>query len=329
MRKQPFFYFLLIAPILVTVLLFACNNETTPDNPEGRTDGTLTARVTLPDKPKMWLDMGTSLKREGHYAGIHAKLTEYTGVEEREFLTYDSLAFAKMIDHFKSLNYKWLDVIIANDATNKLTLLYQPTSAAGKLDYYTLPNNADTFDPTNSQYHLINSDAETMIKAYQKVPTLGRSKMTILKEGLDKKDSLNYKDKNPRKNPLRNTLKIGFDNTSIEEMMKEIDYQSEANNNKVSGIRVMFAMIGPKGLERGEFAEKYKNRLVIHFEFTKSTPTNKYEVFYIDTTHNAQYPSIGFGQRRSQEKSVEQLGLLFFGLDKGQLCPAHCPEEGG
>lgn len=317
MRKQSTLYVLLVSSLIVTRLATAGN-----DHPSGNTvnDDSASAKIVAdptPRKPRMWLTMAISKKRETDYVPVRQKLKTSCGIEETEYLFYEVEAFEKMIDHFILLKYKWLNVIIA-EVNHKLTLLYQPIDDTDRMGYYTLSDKQPF-------YLLDKKVALEMINAYRT-----SCKMRILKEDLDKGDELNYIGEIKQDTLFYNTLSIVHHRAAIKEMIKEIHYQDTENGNKVSGIRAIFSMIGPNGLESGGYAGRYKNRLNVHFEFTKRNLNNIDEIFYIDTTRSTKNPNRTFGSRRDPVILKDEKYMVpnqRVGLDKGQLCPAHCPEE--
>lgn len=315
--------------ITLMLLITACKNPQVTDQQTTVPHNALTTAFTAHPKPRMWVDMYTSMRRVAYFAGTHAKLTRFInrpGMRELETVFCTESAFEKMIHYFDSVKYVWLDVIIA-DNNDRLTLLYRPVSRAGNLDYYMLPDNAVDFIPSDPTFHPGNTNAEKMIKEYLKTPPIISSKMKILKENLDKNDLENYED-HDRHNPFLNTKSIRYDSSSINEMIREVHYQDTANGNKVTGIKAMLAMIGPDGMERGLDSGLYKNRLLVLFEFTKRNSGGVEEIMYIDTTRNASDRSFGFMDRRQQDTvTLKEAGWTYIskGLDNGQLCPSSCP----
>ena len=117
---------------------------------------------------------------------------------------------------------------------------------------------------------------------------------------------------------LSDTRSILYCVSNIKEYLNEREYQKE-KGVILTGIKIDFASYTNKGhVACNENKTKYKNRLIIQFEYVKKNKKGEDEIFDIDDQHEGRQPQCNtLNLLKGKEKILT--------ADNGLLCPANCP----
>jgi hypothetical protein len=274
-----------------------------------------------PPVPNMWIDSGRSKARIASYSSKNQLLSAYIKKKEADSIFFPGKSFRALIDTFENTKkFGALRVYIAsygNENTtvvpagfgNLLTLIFAPVDLNGKElgSYYSIIPNGK-FDAKSDSCNL-----KPGIVAEWRDSNYIAKKIPVLLPTIT-----NIPD-NQAKGVFSDTRSIVYPEPYIKQLIKEIEYQ-HANGIDISGVRAFFAAYTATGNEDNN--NRFANRLIIQFEFTKNV-NDKHVTFYLENT-------TGFNQRPPKLPPVSGgFGLLKpymnFLLDNGQLCPPTCP----
>lgn len=270
--------------------------------------------------PSMFVKKDVGKMFEQNYIASGSKydlLSSYLKTKkETKSIFYSRDAFISLITYFESLKPApaYVRVFIASYSQsgadvplgweNQLCLLFCPEDKAEKsLGYFMISDHDFKFQLINDQ------TAAEWIKNY----TDGE-KMKILTGNIP------HTNDNLFNGTVSDTRSIKYTQDDFDQLLIEIRYQRDTLNIPVSGIQAFFAAYNSAG---DYVTGKFKNRLLVQFEFMKKI-AGADQVFYIEETPR---PS-SFKRTKKNLKPQSLLNNLsidrMFSEDNGQLCPTFC-----
>jgi hypothetical protein len=274
-----------------------------------------------PPKPNMWVPKADGINRKDNFLNNNSNiesdskyslLSQKIQEPETASIFYSLKSFQNLLATFetqaKATNqpFGYFRVYIASyfedsggyvpKGFNKhLTLIFAPA----------LSPNSDVGD-----YYVINPDG-TIAKLpksvkngwinYYAIEKLSQLHNTIYKNDPD----------NQSNNPESDTRSVVYHWANVLQLVDtEANYQIDTNHIALNGIQIDFAAYNDDGNKNG----KYKNRLIIQFEFTKLNISGQSEEYYIEDTKDFKFRS---NPLRPEPNLVEP----YITNDNGQLCP--------
>lgn len=310
MKKQNPQTYLLSLPVLslaLSLFLFtACNNAPgrTHDDPPCPHDG-------KDPLPYMWVPKEKSIERTKLFKHKHDLLQAQQPTKpETDSIDFDVSSFRGMLEHIKDLSDKkrvdaWIAAYgdegtdsVPSGLGNTLTIIFTPVNSGDQIvEYYTLPPKSKGFDIKKNG--LTQKIAEGWMNNYALL------KMPYILPTIDDKDHDNYTDGKPTpdKKTFSDTRNMRYDFDDIMALDTEINHQASTNNITISGVRAYFSAYPATG----NADRKYKNRLLIQYEFLRKDSAGNDIVFYLEDGDD-------FCTRPWPPHH----------LDNGQMCPPSC-----
>ncbi len=310
-------YLLLIKSIFVLLILLSF----------GALKQAIAQTKTPPKLPHMWVSQAHGGKRKNHFEkgkthnnkeSKFTYLSRHLGSKETQSILCPKKNMDLFFNSLDSNKVKFIRIYIA--AYNEDSGGMVPANMNKHLTIVLAPADKDTIDVDD--YYNISPDG--LIVKIDKEVMQGwvnyyvDEKMKVLLQTFNGNEEENrFQGKTP--SDTRSILYRMED--FLEFLMAESKYQKTTHGIDMTGIRIDFASHTEEGIPDVAGCPspkyKYKNRLILQFEYTQKVENDNYKVFYIRENEGRE-KQCPFNFRKNQADLVT--------ADNGQICPANCPK---